>query len=420
MTIDDLIKFAADSNASDLHISGNEQPIIRVAGTLKKLDIPPLKEDEIKKMILDTLSASQIKFFEKEWDIDYSYELEGIARCRANAFIGTRGYCAAFRIVSAKVLEWDSLGLPANIKELADKEKGLVLITGPAGCGKSTTMTSFIDVINKNRSAHILTVEDPVEFLHTSSKSLITHRQVGKDTESFAAALKGALREDPDVILVGEMRDRETIQLALTAAETGHLVVSTLHTNSAPKTINRIINAFSASDQGQIRTMLAEGLLAVVSQVLVPRKDGKSVVPAFEILYVTSTVRSMIRADKLYEIPSVIETGMKYNMRTLQQSLSKLIIDGVCWREDCEKFSENPYGLPQNFMGESKNKDEKRTSPVITQAIPSPVGKTAAPTEVNEVSSITEQAPVVSNIPDSNAQFFNPEYLEQSAQNTDQ
>jgi len=346
MTIDDLIKFAVDSNASDLHISGNEPPIIRIAGKLKKLDLPALSEDEVKIMIRCTLNEKQKKIYEETWDLDYSYNLKGIVRCRANAFVGTRGECGSFRLVHAEVIPWDSLGLPENIKDLAHKEKGLVLITGPAGCGKSTTMTSFIDVINSNRSAHILTVEDPVEFLHESKKSLITHRQVGRDTNTFSSALKGALREDPDVILVGEMRDRETIQLALTAAETGHLVVSTLHTNSAPKTIGRIINAFPAADQGQIRTMLAEGLLAVVSQVLVPKKDGKSVTPAFEVLIATSTVRSMIRADKLNEIPSAIETGIKYNMRSLQKSLGDLITGGVCSRADCERFVENPYALP--------------------------------------------------------------------------
>jgi twitching motility protein PilT len=385
MTIDDFIKFARQNNASDLHISGNESPILRIAGTLRKLDLPPLKEDEVRDMIYSTLNNKQIDYFKENWDIDYSYDLEGIARCRANAYIGTRGHCASFRIISANIIEWDTLGLPSNIKELASKEKGLVLVTGPAGCGKSTTMTSFIDVINKTRTAHILTVEDPVEFLHKSRKSLITHRQVGKDTESFASALKGALREDPDVILVGEMRDRKTMQLALTAAETGHLVVSTLHTNSAPKTINRIINAFPASDQSQIRTMLGEGLLAVISQVLVPKKDGKSVIPAFEILYVTSTVRSMIRGDKLHEIPSAIETGMKYNMKSLQQSLNQLIIDDICWREDCIQFSDNPHGLVQNFnLGKKFSND-------------------------NEKSSLKKSSE--NNSKPSNAQYFNPENI---------
>jgi twitching motility protein PilT len=396
MTIDDLIKFAVDNNASDLHISGNEPPIIRIAGKLRKLDLPELTEEDVKTMIRCTLSDKQKKQYEETWDLDYSYNLPGIARCRANAFVGTRGECASFRLVHAEVIPWDSLGLPENIKALAHKEKGLVLVTGPAGCGKSTTMSSFIDVINKERAAHILTVEDPIEFLHEPKKSLITHRQVGRDTNTFSSALKGALREDPDVILVGEMRDRETIQLALTAAETGHLVVSTLHTNSAPKTISRIINAFPASDQGQIRTMLAEGLLAVVSQVLVPKKDGNSVMPAFEVLIATSTVRSMIRADKLHEIPSAIETGMKHNMRSLQKSLGDLITGGLCSRADCEKFVENPYALPEepnfavtdyNYMAEIPSLEpnaQPAPTPVVDQATQIPQTPASVQTAVSE------------------------------------
>lgn len=350
MTINDLIKFAVDNNASDLHISGNETPIIRIAGTLCHVDTPILTEEQVKMLIMDSLSDENKAKFSDEWDVDYCYDVAGVARCRANAFWGTRGPCASFRLIKSHVIPWDSLGLPKSLRELSQKERGLILITGPAGCGKSTTMTSFIDLVNNTRAAHILTLEDPVEFTHVSNKSLITHRQIGQDTKSFSSALKGALREDPDIILVGEMRDRETIQLALTAAETGHLVVSTLHTNSAPKTINRIINAFAAKDQDQITTMLAEGLLAVISQVLVPRKDGKGSVPAFEILIATTTVRSMIRTGKLHEIPSAIETGMKYEMRSLEHSLAHLISTGVCSKKDCIKYVENSNMLPEDAV----------------------------------------------------------------------
>jgi len=346
MTINDLIKFAVENNASDLHISSLEPPILRIAGRLRKVSGEVLSDEDVQEMIYATFNEENKLTYEETHDVDYSYHLPDVARCRCNAFMGLRGAACALRIIGANVIPFDTLGLPGNIKELAKKEKGLILITGPAGCGKSTTMTSFIDVINSTRSAHILTLEDPVEFIHTPKKSLITHRQIGRDTKSFASALKGALREDPDVILVGEMRDRETIQLALTAAETGHLVVSTLHTSSAAQTINRIINAFSAKDQDQIRTMLAEGLLAAVSQVLLPRRDGKGVLAAFEILVATSPVRSMIRANKLHEIPSAIETGMKYNMVSLITTLSNLVRNGIVWRADCEPYVENPNLLP--------------------------------------------------------------------------
>jgi len=347
MTIDDLIQFAVSNNASDLHISGQESPVIRVHGRLKNIDTPPLTEEQVTTMIDATLNDESKKLYKENWDIDYCYDVEGVARCRANAYLGTRGACASFRIIRPNVLPWESFGLPDNVKDLAKKEKGLILFTGPAGCGKSTTMTSFVDIINNTRSAHILTLEDPIEFAHTPKQCLISQRQIGENTKSFAKALEAAMREDPDIIVVGEMRDRETIQLALTAAETGHLVISTLHTNSAPKTISRIINTFPSSEQGQIRTMLGEGLLAVVSQALVPSKDKQSVVPAFEILLGTSSVKSMIRGNKIHELSSAIETGVKYNMCTMFHSLEQLIINGTCLREDCMKFVDNPDNLPQ-------------------------------------------------------------------------
>jgi len=347
MTINDLIQFAVTSNASDLHISSNEPPIIRVNGKLRKIDTPPLTREQVDIMIATTLTNKNKEIYKTNWDVDYCYDLPDGTRCRANAYYGSRGACASFRIIRPDVLPWELLGLPDNVKDLTKKEKGLILFTGPAGCGKSTTMNSFIDIVNNNRLAHILTLEDPIEFVHHSNQCLISQRQIGENTKSFAKALESAMREDPDIIVVGEMRDQETIQLALTAAETGHLVISTLHTNSAPKTISRIINTFPASEQGQIRTMLGEGLLAVISQVLVPKQDDSSVIPAFEILLGTSSVRSMIRGNKLHELSSAIETGVKYNMCTIFHSLEQLIQKGICTKEDCAKFVDNPANLPE-------------------------------------------------------------------------
>lgn len=315
--------------ASDLHLSAGSQPIIRLQGEMQRIKYKVLDHEELKKMLYEITPENKAKIFEETGDVDFSYEVPHLARYRANFFMQKRGIGAVFREIPQKILSLDDLGLPSVLKNLALLPKGLVLVTGPTGSGKSTTLAAIIDYVNKIRKDHILTIEDPIEFVHEPQSCLINQREVGRDTMSFNAALRGALREDPDIILVGEMRDLETIQLALEAAETGHLVFGTLHTISASKTIDRIIEVFPGDLQGQIRSGLADSLRAVIAQNLFKRIDKPGRVAGIEILIATPAVRNLIRENKIFQINSVIETGRKFGMQSLDDAIMKLLTAGI-------------------------------------------------------------------------------------------
>jgi twitching motility protein PilT len=318
--------------------------MVRIHGDMRKLQLPDapvtvLTAEDVQKMVYDILTDTQKKNLETNKEVDFSMTLGDVARFRANVFFQDRGVGGVFRVIPTKILGFEELGLPEVVRDLTFLEKGLVLVTGPTGSGKSTTLAAMIDLINENRQAHIITIEDPIEFVHVCKKSMVNQRELHAHTHSFANALRAALREDPDVILIGEMRDLETISLAITAAETGHLVFGTLHTNSAPKTVDRVINVFPAGEQAQIRAMFAESILGIVSQILLHRKDGKGRVAAHEILVATSAVRAMIRDGKTHQIASAIQTGSKYGMQSLEQSLTKLINRGAIDRSEAERFT---------------------------------------------------------------------------------
>lgn len=321
----ELLKFAIQSSASDLHISSGESPMFRIHGDIRRIDMEPLNEKEVHTMIYDILNDQQRKTFEETHELDFSIALGEYGRFRVNVFIQHRGKAAVLRTIPSVVKSFEELGLPNICKSIAKAEKGLVLVTGPTGSGKSTSLATMIDLINTSFHKHIITIEDPIEFLHESKKCLINQREVGEHTHSFANALRSALREDPDVIMVGEMRDLETISLALTAAETGHLVFATLHTNNAPKTIDRIVDVFPADQQSQIRTMLSETLYAVISQILLRRADGKGRVAALEIMICTPAIKNLIRESKTAQIYSTLQTSQKYGMQTMESSVQNLL-----------------------------------------------------------------------------------------------
>jgi twitching motility protein PilT len=307
-----------------------------------RLQMAPLSRDEAHAAIYDILNDEQKKLFEERHDLDFALEIPGVSRFRANVFVQDRGEAAVFRVIPTQVKALDELGMPRVLKDLASKEKGLVVVTGPTGSGKSTTLAAMVNHVNESLRGHILTVEDPIEFVHTPKNCLINQREVGPHTGSFSAALRAALREDPDVILVGELRDLETTSLAITAAETGHLVFATLHTNSASKTIDRIIDIFPSGQQAQVRTMLSESLEGVVAQTLLPSKDGKGRVAALEVLVGVPALRNLIREDKTAQILSVIQTGAQHGMQSLDQSLRDLVMQGRLSREEAMKKSSNP------------------------------------------------------------------------------
>jgi twitching motility protein PilT len=293
-------------------------------------------------MLYDVLNDHQRKKFEEVSELDFSLELKGVARFRVNAFRQQRGDGVVFRVIPQKILSLEQLGLPKGLREVCQNERGLVLVTGPTGCGKSTSLAAMIDVVNSSLKGHIITIEDPIEFVHESKNCLINQREVGAHTLSFSNALRSALREDPDIILVGEMRDLETISLALTAAETGHLVFSTLHTSGAPKTVDRIIDVFSAGQQAQVRAQFAESIQAIISQVLLKRRDGRGLVPALEIMIGTPAVRNLIREGKVAQLPSAIQTGQKFGMITLDQSLKDLVSKNIVDRDQCLYLASSP------------------------------------------------------------------------------
>ncbi|SDB21014.1 twitching motility protein PilT [Desulfonatronum thiosulfatophilum] len=327
--IDAFFRMMHDLGASDLHLSSGSQPIIRLHGELQRIKYKMLEHEELKKLLYEITPEQKIKDFEESGDVDFSYEIPNLARYRVNFFQQRRGCAGVFREIPQKILTIDDLKLPSLFKNLAMLPKGLVLVTGPTGSGKSTTLAAIVDYANRHRKDHILTIEDPIEFVHEPISCLINHREVGKDTKSFKSALRGALREDPDIIMVGEMRDLETIELAIEAAETGHLVFSTLHTISASKTIDRIIEVFPGDVQGQIRSGLSESLRAVISQNLFKRVDRPGRAAALEILVGVPAVRNLIRENKTFQINSVIETGRKYGMQSLDDAILKLLKEGI-------------------------------------------------------------------------------------------
>ncbi len=325
MDISDLLAFSVKNKASDLHLSAGLPPMIRVHGDVRKINVPAMDHTQVHDMVYDIMNDGQRKVYEETLECDFSFEIPNLARFRVNAFNHNRGSGAVFRTIPSKILTLEQLNCPPIFKEIANTPRGIVLVTGPTGSGKSTTLAAMVDYVNENEMGHILTVEDPIEFVHQSKKCLINQREVGPHTLSFQNALRSALREDPDVILVGEMRDLETIRLALSAAETGHLVFGTLHTSSAAKTVDRIVDVFPAAEKEMVRSMLSESLRAVISQTLCKTKDEQGRVAAHEIMIGTPAIRNLIRENKVAQMYSAIQTGQNIGMQTLDQNLQDLV-----------------------------------------------------------------------------------------------
>lgn len=340
MDITELLAFAMKNNASDLHLSAGMPPLIRVDGDMRRVDMPALAHKEVHALIYDIMNDKQRKVFEEFFETDFSFEISGMARFRGNVFTQDRGAGAVFRVIPSKVLTLEELSAPLIFKDIARNPRGIVLVTGPTGSGKSTTLAAMVDYVNTTRSDHIITIEDPIEFVHQSKKSLINQREVHRDTRGFTEALRSALREDPDVILVGELRDLETIRLALTAAETGHLVFATLHTSSAAKTIDRVVDVFPGDEKEMVRSMLSESLRAVISQTLL-KKDAGGRVAAHEIMVCTSAIRNLIREAKVAQMYSAIQTGRAVGMQTLDQCLQELVEKGIISRKEAKVKAEN-------------------------------------------------------------------------------
>lgn len=344
MDITELLAFSAKQNASDLHLSSGLPPMIRVDGDVRRINLPAMPHKEVHALIYDIMNDKQRKDYEEFLETDFSFEVPGVARFRVNAFNQNRGAGAVFRTIPTQVIAMEDLGMGQVFKDISDNARGLVLVTGPTGSGKSTTLAAMIDYVNNARFEHILTIEDPIEFVHESKKCLVNQREVHRDTLGFSEALRSALREDPDIILVGELRDLETIRLALTAAETGHLVFGTLHTTSAAKTIDRIVDVFPGEEKSMIRSMLSESLQAVVSQTLL-KKNGGGRVAAHEIMIGTPAIRNLIREDKVAQMYSAIQTGGSLGMQTLDQSLKSLMAKGMISREIAMEKAKQPESL---------------------------------------------------------------------------
>ena len=336
MDISELLAFAQKNGASDLHLSAGLPPMIRVDGDVKRINLPPMEHKDVHGLIYDIMNDKQRKDYEEFLETDFSFELPGVARFRVNAFNQNRGAAAVFRTIPTKVLTLEQLNAPEQFKPISDNPRGLVLVTGPTGSGKSTTLAAMIDYVNNKELGHILTIEDPIEFVHESKKCIVNQREVHRDTLGFNEALRSALREDPDIILVGEMRDLETIRLALTAAETGHLVFGTLHTVSAAKTIDRIIDVFPAAEKDMVRSMLSEALRAVISQTLM-KKIGGGRIAAHEIMMGTPAIRNLIRENKVAQMYSAIQTGTSLGMQTLEQCLVDLVRKGLVSMQDARQ-----------------------------------------------------------------------------------
>ncbi|OBT17374.1 twitching motility protein PilT [Vibrio sp. UCD-FRSSP16_10] len=335
MDITELLRFSVKHNASDLHLSSGLPPMVRIDGDVRRLEMPEFSEAEVHALIFDIMDDAQRSEFESNLELDFSIELSGVGRFRVNAFNQSRGSSAVFRTIPTVIPTLEQLNCPPIFEKIVNYEKGLVLVTGPTGSGKSTTLAAMVDYINRNHNKHILTIEDPIEFVHQSSKCLVNQREVHRDTHSFKAALRSALREDPDVILVGELRDQETISLALTAAETGHLVFGTLHTSSAAKSIDRIIDVFPAGDKNMVRSMLSESLRAVIAQKLLKRNGGGRVA-CHEIMLANPAIRNLIREDKVAQMYSIIQTGAALGMTTMEQSVNQLMQQDLVSREEAE------------------------------------------------------------------------------------
>ena len=342
MQITDLLAFGVKNKASDLHLSSGISPMIRVHGDIRRINLPEMSSEEVGTMITSVMNDHQRKLYQQDFEVDFSFELPNVARFRVNAFMTERGPAAVFRTIPSTVLTLEELRAPRIFQKIAENPRGLVLVTGPTGSGKSTTLAAMIDYINDHQAGHILTIEDPIEFVHQSKKCLVNQRELGEHTHSFANALRSALREDPDIILVGEMRDPETIGLALTAAETGHLVFGTLHTTSAAKTIDRVIDVFPAAEKEMVRSMLSESLRAVISQTLLKTKDGKGRVAAHEIMISTPAIRNLIRENKVAQMNSTIQTGQNFGMQTLDQCLQDLVRRNIISLDVARAKAQNP------------------------------------------------------------------------------
>ncbi len=346
MDISELLAFAVKNKASDLHLSAGMPPMIRVHGDVRRINLPPMEHKEVHAMVYDIMNDGQRKYYEENLEIDFSFAIPNLARFRVNAYNQDRGAAAVLRTIPSKVLTLEQLNAPKIFGDLALKPRGLVLVTGPTGSGKSTTLAAMVNHINETEYAHILTVEDPIEFVHESKKSLINQREVGPHTHSFTNALRSALREDPDIILVGELRDLETIRLALTAAETGHLVFGTLHTSSAAKTIDRIVDVFPAEEKEMVRAMLSESLQAVISQSLLKTKDGSGRVAAHEIMLGTPAIRNLIRENKIAQMYSAIQTGANMGMQTLDGNLMELVKRNIIAPATARFAAKTPENFP--------------------------------------------------------------------------
>jgi len=347
--IDQFLKVLVEQRGSDLHLTVGSPPVMRVHGHLQRLKFRELTTKDLEALVYEIMEEDwRIKFVDK-LDYDFAYEIPGMARFRVNVFWQRKGLGAVLRTIPSNIQTADELGLPDAVRKLCMLTKGLVLVTGPTGSGKSTTLAAMVDLINETRADHILTIEDPIEFVHQNKKSLVNQREVSTNTKSFANALRAALREDPDVILVGEMRDQETIELGITAAETGHLVFGTLHTNSAPKTVDRIIDSFPADEQEQVRSMLAESLKGVIAQVLLRAKDGKSRFAAWEIMIGTSAIGNLIRENKIHQVPSIIQTGKKDGMQLLDQHILEFLMSGRITAEEAYMKANNKQAFREHL-----------------------------------------------------------------------
>ncbi|MFH0259061.1 type IV pilus twitching motility protein PilT [Vibrio mediterranei] len=346
MDITELLDFSVKHNASDLHLSAGVPPMVRIDGEVRKLGIPALEHSEVHKLVFDIMNDKQRSEYEEHLEIDFSFDVPDIGRFRVNAFNQSRGCSAVFRTIPSQVPTLAQIDAPDKFSEIANLERGLVLVTGPTGSGKSTTLAAMVDHINQHQNKHILTIEDPIEFVHQNKKCLVNQREVHRDTHSFKSALRSALREDPDIILVGELRDQETISLALTAAETGHLVFGTLHTSSAAKTIDRIIDVFPGQDKEMVRSMLSESLRAVIAQTLLKRVGGGRIA-CHEIMLATPAIRNLIREDKVAQMYSIIQTGAASGMQTMEQHSKRLLSQGLVELEEVNKKIEQPGSMFQ-------------------------------------------------------------------------